>query len=363
MVEDLAGYDNVTVLRTGLPFVEYQFVMKRYLVERFGRDRWTLCVDVDELFDYPYSDVVSLGSFLGYLSENGYTAVASQMLDMFPEEPLHDGGSKESDEPLKERHRFYDTSSVTRQEYRPPPGSKADHDNVISNSEIDVLQGGVKKNVFGYSPILTKHPLVFHDGKVKPFDNSAHWASGAYVANLTCVLFHYTFLEFLYERLRRDLRESNYFSSGKFQRLSRVLEGTAEIQVKRETSKEFGSVNDLADEGFLTVSEGYMKLVDKEEGENPPPETLRRRPYRLAESFSRARERKMDLMKRASQPRLHAGELESEVREERQKARRIGQRNTKLETELRSVEESRAWKILGTACRIRGALRGRRRGG
>ena len=47
-----------------------------------------VALDVDELFDYPYSDVVSLGSFLRYLSKKSYTAVTAQMLDMFPGEPL-----------------------------------------------------------------------------------------------------------------------------------------------------------------------------------------------------------------------------------------------------------------------------------
>ena len=36
--------------------------MRKYLSERFGRGRWTLNVDVDELFVYPYMDVVGLRS-------------------------------------------------------------------------------------------------------------------------------------------------------------------------------------------------------------------------------------------------------------------------------------------------------------
>ena len=67
-VEALKGYDNVTVLRSMLPYKRYNVAMKRYLIERFGRGRWTLSVDMDELFDYPYSDVVSLRSLLRYLT-------------------------------------------------------------------------------------------------------------------------------------------------------------------------------------------------------------------------------------------------------------------------------------------------------
>src|SRR5215210_5008710 len=99
-VEALKEYENVTVLQTGLPYKRYKGSMKQYLIERFGRGRWCLCVDIDELFDYPYSDVVGLDSLLGYLNERSYTAVVAQMLDMFPEEPLSGRASTLLDEPL-----------------------------------------------------------------------------------------------------------------------------------------------------------------------------------------------------------------------------------------------------------------------
>jgi hypothetical protein len=38
--------------------------VKKYLAERFGRGHWTPNVDVDELFAYPYMDVVSLRALL-----------------------------------------------------------------------------------------------------------------------------------------------------------------------------------------------------------------------------------------------------------------------------------------------------------
>jgi hypothetical protein len=123
-VEALREYDNVTVLRTELPYKApggtvgnswtREVLFKQYLVSRFGgQNRWCLCADIDELFDYPYSDLVSLGAFLRYLRSRSYTALATQMLDMFPEEPLS-GQSKSVDEPLKERHRFYDISNIKK---------------------------------------------------------------------------------------------------------------------------------------------------------------------------------------------------------------------------------------------------------
>src|SRR3712207_2152206 len=114
-VETLKNYDNVTVLWTKLLYKGHKFAFKRYLINRFGKkERWCLYADIDELFDYPYSDVISLSSLLGYLNANSYTAVAAQMLDMFPEEPLSGREGNLNDEPLKERHRFYDISNISR---------------------------------------------------------------------------------------------------------------------------------------------------------------------------------------------------------------------------------------------------------
>src|SRR3712207_1764864 len=115
-VEALMGYEGVTVFRTAMPFKRYGLTMRKYLVERFGRGRWTLNVDVDELFVYPYMDVVSLPALLGYLNESGYTAVVTGVLDMFPAEPLTDL-VRHRDEPLKELHRFYDVSEVREEAY------------------------------------------------------------------------------------------------------------------------------------------------------------------------------------------------------------------------------------------------------
>src|SRR5215217_1746383 len=177
-VEALKGYDSVTVLRTTLPYKRYEFAMKQYLIEGYGRERWCLCADIDELFDYPYSDVVGLDSLLGYLNSNSYTAVAAQMLDMFPEEPL--SGSrvgKLPDEPLKERHRFYDVSNIGRKSFKEL--RRRFPTNVLESDEIEAFRGGIRETVFGINSDLTKFPLVFLDGRLKPMDDSSHWVDNA----------------------------------------------------------------------------------------------------------------------------------------------------------------------------------------
>src|SRR5689334_16986350 len=84
-----SGYPQVSVYATDLPFRGNNRLMRRFLVNRFGRkDHWVLCVDIDELFDYPYSDRISIKSLLSYLTSKSYTAMVSYLLDMVSDEPL-----------------------------------------------------------------------------------------------------------------------------------------------------------------------------------------------------------------------------------------------------------------------------------
>jgi len=107
--------EDVTVLQTKVPYNRYENTMKRYLAERFSSRRWNLCADIDELFDYPFSERLSLRDFLGYLNNTNYTAVVAQMLDMFSDVPLQKLESK-ADDVLHAKYPFYDISAITKEE-------------------------------------------------------------------------------------------------------------------------------------------------------------------------------------------------------------------------------------------------------
>src|ERR671917_1510031 len=169
-----------------------RLAFKRFLMGRFGKkDRWCLYADIDELFDYPYSNVVGLSPLLGYLTEKSYSAVAAQMLDMFPEAPLSGREGNLEDEPLKELLRFYDLSNITRTSIKERLSLR---NNTLESDDIEFFSGGIRGAIFGARPHLTKHPLVFLDGRVKSMEgltlDSDHWVDNARVADFTCVLFH-----------------------------------------------------------------------------------------------------------------------------------------------------------------------------
>jgi hypothetical protein len=283
-VEALKGYHNVTVLRTGLPFKEHQLLTRRYLIERFGRERWSLCVDIDELFDYPFSDVIGLESLLRYLNSNSYTAVVAQMLDMFSDEPLSNRTGN-LDEPLKELHRFYDISNLRRKNIKEHP--RCPLNNTYGSDEIAAFSGGIRLTVFGSNTFLTKHPLVFLDGKVNPVTPGPHWQSNARVADFTCVLFHYKLLAGHLHMQATQASGRTAKGSARYKKYLEVLEKDLSASIKTDTSKELKSVNDLVGTRFVSVSRKYMRFVESEERRNDH-YSEERRSERLFEAFFNA---------------------------------------------------------------------------
>lgn len=358
-VEVLKDLKNVTVLQTELPFKEYKNPLRQNLVTRFGRGRWILYIDMDELFDYPYSDVVSLSSLLRYLTQRSYTAVVAQMLDMFPEKPMLNASTGE-DEPLKELHRFYDISNLTMEEYYPIGGVS----NTLANDEIAVYKYGLNRTLFGHNTILTKHPLMFLDDELRPIDPNAHWVSKARVADITCVLFHYKFIGDFYERAVRAAKEESYASnSRKYKRFLETLDKYPELQIKRETAQELKSVNDLVYNQFLVVSGDYLALVDAEERKKrgTAADTLLQdsEPRRLVEAFSEVSARARTQARIARDLEYQAGKLEDSLAKERQRIELLERKTRNLQRQIQDIQGSKSWKLLSKLGRIRGRVLGK----
>jgi len=233
-----------------------------------------LCVDVDELFDYPYSNTISLENFLRYLSQRPYTAVVAYLLDMFSNKPLSEPADSNQD--LKESYPLYDVSAVTKSaypEYFPYSGNsnqfkyrKRLH-NSIATSEIKHYTGGIRASVFGMSQVfLTKHPLLFNDGKVRLVHQ--HFAARSAVADISCVLYHYKFVCGFPEKVADALIHRQYSSdSREYECYRKTMEDVPKLCLQSANTRELGDVNDLVEADFLQVSDSYLEWVNAYSGE------------------------------------------------------------------------------------------------
>jgi len=251
---DLARrYDRVTILHTTCPYRKYETILKRYLVNRFSRDRWSLFADIDERFDYPYSDVMDLGGLLAYLNEHSYTAVVAQMLDMFGDGPL-DRLDSTAEDALEDKYPYYDISAVEKHDYvfgRP------------ANFAIKMHSGGVRKTVFGTDNGLTKAALILASAEVVPFVGWHH-TEGALIADFSCVLLHFPFVSTFGKKVEEAVRTDRYrvSAAAEYEKYWMTLKDTPNLRLKTETARRFEGVNSLLENGFLVVSERYRRWVD-----------------------------------------------------------------------------------------------------
>jgi hypothetical protein len=351
-VEALKEYDNVTVLRSDVPFQRYQLLMRQYLIERFGRQRWSLLVDADELFDYPFSDVVGLRDLLRYLNENRYTAMVAHMLDMFPEEPILEA-ERDEQAPLKELHRFYDLADIISFDYRDAKGVN----NVVSNEEIEILRGGVQKRIFNLNPILIKHPLIFYDGRLAPVDLSEHWAANARLADISGVLLHYKLSKTLYDLVRRETVEQRYVNRhGKYDKYLKVLDASPELLIRSDTSKELRSLNDLIGTQFAHISRDYVRLVQSElRGRQSHSQDVESDLF--YELFFQIKGEARKQLRMAQELRETNKSLRLKLKRLRKADQELRRRMQNLQDQISAIQSSRTWRLLTVLKRLRRTVR------
>jgi len=250
-IEKIKKYNNVTVLWTDSPFGhDNDMRMREYLIERFALGKWSLSVDIDEFFDYPYSDKIKLKSLIKYLESNSFTAVVSHMLDMFPGAIYRNENNF-----LIKKHKYYTLSSLSKTEYYFENGKKPE-------TKIRLMTGGIRKKIFNLNSYLIKHALIFSDDNTKR-GRSGHTLACGKIADLSSVLYHYKFVgqffDYAEDAAKREF-QSNQSSDYKF--YNKVFLNKDFLLLKDADSIWIDNVNELVDKDFLVVSDNFKNFAN-----------------------------------------------------------------------------------------------------
>jgi glycosyltransferase involved in cell wall biosynthesis len=250
-IEIAKSYDNVTIIHSSCPYSKYEKLMKQYLVKRFSKNRWNLFVDIDECFDYPFSGVLSLNSFLEYLNKNSYTAVVAQMLDMFSSQSLATLTSTKDDD-IKKVYDYYDISNIRKYDYP--------FEDVPPSKDIKFHIGGIRKTLFDSDNWLTKAPLVFANSQIELFFYH-HYTKNAKLADCTCVLLHYPFTGSFYNKVMEAVETDRYAlsASNEYKMYWSKIKENPELSLKQETACRLDNLDDLVNKGFLVLSDNYIQ--------------------------------------------------------------------------------------------------------
>ena len=258
-MERATAYDGVTVLRCDLPFRWYRTAMRRYLVETYGDDSWVLLVDIDEHWDYPLRAAKPLPQFLAYLNEHSFTAAAAHMLDLFPAGPVDswpDAGPE-----LTAASVWFALSDV-RSEPLPAVACR----NEFADTNLTCMVGGLRTRAFAAEPCLTKFPLTRRAAGRGPKIETAHFISGAVVADVTAVLLHYKFDSRFRTRTAEAVRRKNYYGgSSEYRQYQAALEDDPALTLDSDSSQKLKSADQLLRSGFVSVSHEYREWAVKRE--------------------------------------------------------------------------------------------------
>jgi Glycosyl transferase family 2 len=252
-------YDNVSVCQSTLAIQEHQGLFKQFLAQQAVEGGWCLDADIDEFFDYPFSDAIDIGQFLEYLNRNRYTAVVTQLLDMFSDRTLSHLANKQ-EEDIKEVYQFYDISQVDKMEY-----GKADivkrngGGNKVSNPDTMLCFGGIRKTLYGNNCLLTKHSL-FRPGKGLELFPHVHFVNHANLAAVSCVMLHYKLTSNALETAMQN-KEGFLKNSKEYGKFIDQLVNNPKYQIKQGTAVKFRKASELVENGFLFMSEEYYEYV------------------------------------------------------------------------------------------------------
>ena len=253
------SHDKVSVYSTKLKFASYESKIRRYFLKHYFKHSWVLCVDVDEHFDFPGRNEISMYEFIGYLNRYKYTAVTACMLDMYSVETQ----ANTSLPGFSDMYPFVSIDTIDKASY---PNTWLTRGNIVPDN-VGIYMNGIRKRALksNHEFLLTKHPLMYISKEIIPFTHP-HYCAFAKIADVVCVLLHYKFTAGFLTRAKQisldpkthpiwaqeNLAYVKYFAENKY-------------WSNESNSYRYTSATDLATKKLLYISDLYFAYL-KENG-------------------------------------------------------------------------------------------------
>nr|WP_217430363.1 glycosyltransferase family 2 protein [Sulfitobacter algicola] len=153
--EYLAEQNDVSVWHTSASYKRSRFGVDwiTWLQTKYGQGHWTLVVDADEFFVYPFCDTRPIRALTDWLDASSIKSFGTMLIDMYPKGQVADTPYEVGQDPL-ECAPWFDTGNYT-----------ISKNSIFGNLWI---QGGVRARTFfgdnpAFAPALNKIPLVKWD--------------------------------------------------------------------------------------------------------------------------------------------------------------------------------------------------------
>lgn len=213
--EYLAAQPDVSLWSTGASYRHARFGVDwlNWLQQKYGHDHWTLVVDPDELFVYPFCDTRPISALTDWLDGSQIRSFGAMLLDMYPKGPIEEAPYRIGEDPLATAC-WFDAGNYTIARNR-----------LYGNLWI---QGGPRARLFFkdkpyLAPALNKIPLVKWHRRYA-YVNSTHmllprglnliydeWGG----EKASGVLMHAKFLDTFVHKAEEELGRQQHYAGGK----------------------------------------------------------------------------------------------------------------------------------------------------
>lgn len=251
---------DVTVYQTSLKHRKYESEIRRVIVDEHCKGSWCMCVDIDELFDYPYSNKISTKNLIEYLKENNFTSLVAYMLDMFSVNSTMNGTY------LEDIYTHYDISNVKKEDYF-SAFNAFNNFNSISNTDVRLYYGGVRQAYVGKQAqsqfLLVKHPLFYVDHHIEPV-SMPHFCNKAKVADISGILKHYKLTFSLKDKINNGVAQDDYSYMIKEQidAYQHMTSATSTLIGSKNAHAYIGQEHLIAN-NFIHITDNYNSFVSQ----------------------------------------------------------------------------------------------------
>ncbi len=254
--------DGTTEFLKSQPDVHYFFTAESYVSSRagrlwtseladfYGRNRWCLTLDVDELFVFPGIEKVTIRELTWHLDKRGFDAVFCIFLDMYSDRPLSET-LYEPGTPFLDTCPFFERDTYTLHAPRYFPQVQ--------------ISGGPRQRQFwesgglGRGPAMRKVPLVkWRKGMQYYF--STHSLKPVPMATFTGALLHFKFFASFRERARREVERGDRVQMADYRKYAEKLQ-KEEVCFHRPESIRYEDSLTLLRHGVVTADKELMHFL------------------------------------------------------------------------------------------------------
>lgn len=256
-VDRLANHADVTVISNHLPVRKYESLLRADIARRLIKGGWLLFVDSDELIEMMNGDGRSISDYARYCNENGYDAVVGQCLDLFPMASLVETASWPYSRSIRD-FCYYSLGYISEFGYhdRTVGFEWFLRDNTVSNPDIRLKFGGIRRELFNENCALTNHRMVKNAAHIKIYSHP-HCSSNVHCADFTLLLRHYKFAGNFLQRELQQVREKTWDHGEDKSRMAVMTDPGFTFSAKQ--IQRFSGTGPLIEQGFLTGSERFFR--------------------------------------------------------------------------------------------------------